>query len=361
MLMFVCVCELFTAGDCNLHHPLSVITAVCGSLNQYTHSLFAPFLYISPFHTFTHTPLVFLSHCLCDYCHLVCGSYQCCDGSSCQGHTKTLWPSISLSVAFSSFLFFLLLCQLYSVLHLAAMERLSCGIASVLTEPHHVPVQEIGIKARHELIVPAGQTAHYNAQQGPTAGVNGTQYLLIIYSSSLDVSLGPSFSHSQAFVSIFFSIFVFSFSLSLLFPIIFSFPFHFMFLYLCFLSFSVLFPSAFHIFPFSLFYFPFLFITCFCLLSSSLFLICLLHFCSCSTSPCISASSLFLSSFITCLSLLCIFSSSLHLFILSVCPRPLAPSLSLCLFFNFSPIHTKSDPHAHSVSLFVLCHPPFSF
>eukprot|EP00064_Thunnus_orientalis_P008863 superscaffoldBa00001085_g8886 len=44
------------------------------------------------------------------------------------------------------------------------------GVASALGLPSRVPVQEIGIKARHELIGPAGQTAHYNAQQGPTAG-----------------------------------------------------------------------------------------------------------------------------------------------------------------------------------------------
>lgn len=108
---------------------------------------------------------------------------------------------MALSVtSLSLFLVFLVLSQLCSVLPLVVVKQQQrCGVATALTPPSCVPVQEIGIKARHELIGPAGQTAHYNAQQGPTAGVKRAQYLLIIYSFSLSVSLGPSLPDSLAF------------------------------------------------------------------------------------------------------------------------------------------------------------------
>lgn len=101
----------------------------------------------------------------------------CVDGT----HTPLLF-SPSLLFLLSSSLFSLY--QLCFVLLVAA--ELQCGGAvSALPPPSRVPVQEIGIKARHELICPAGQTAHYNAQQGPTAGVKRAQYLLIICSFAL--------------------------------------------------------------------------------------------------------------------------------------------------------------------------------
>lgn len=78
----------------------------------------------------------------------------------------------------------------------------------------------IGIKARHELIGPAGQTAHYNAQQSPTAGVKRAQYLLIIYSSSLSVPLCPSLTHSLAFAFTLFLLFFVGTSLLFLFSVI---------------------------------------------------------------------------------------------------------------------------------------------
>lgn len=116
----------------------------------------------------------------------------------------------------------------------------------------------IGIKARHELIGPAGQTAHYNAQQSPTAGVKRAQYLLIIYSSSLSVPLCPSLTHSLAFAFTLFLLFFVGTSLlffSLLFLdlsslysffllyshfLLFSLPCFSLFfsLFLCFISFS---------------------------------------------------------------------------------------------------------------------------
>lgn len=165
--------------------------------------------------TFTHTHLRPPSHWLCDYCRLVRDSYRCCDGSGCRGctHKHTVTLPGSLSVPFPPlFLAFAFVSRLRCVLSLGAVERRRCGVASALALPSRVPVQEIGIKARHELIGPAGQTAHYNAQQGPTAGVKRAQYLLIIYSSSLSVSLRPSLSHWLLLSLCFFFFISFSFT-----------------------------------------------------------------------------------------------------------------------------------------------------
>lgn len=96
----------------------------------------------------------------------------------------------------------------------------------------------IGIKARHELIGPAGQTAHYNAQQSPTAGVKRAQYLLIIYSSSLSVPLCPSLTHSLAFA---FTLFLLFFVGTSLFPLCFFFSLLFLDFFL-FLPFSSTIP-----------------------------------------------------------------------------------------------------------------------
>lgn len=176
----------------------------------------------------------------------------------------------------------------------------------------------IGIKARHELIGPAGQTAHYNAQQSPTAGVKRAQYLLIIYSSSLSVPLCPSFTHSLAFAFTLFLLFslaaLFSFSAFsfLCYSSTFSFSYLFLLLSLIFFIFplfifSFIFPLSFLSSPvlshfllihFLLLWFPFI-LPCLFLLSSF-----------CSPSP------------------LFFFSSSLHSSLCSQYPPPQALSLS---------------------------------
>lgn len=184
----------------------------------------------------------------------------------------------------------------------------------------------IGIKARHELIGPAGQTAHYNAQQSPTAGVKRAQYLLIIYSSSLSVPLCPSLIHSLAFAFTLFLLFFVGTSL-----LFFSLLFLDFFLFLTFFFYCPLFFLS-SLYSFFLLYSHFLLFSlpCFSLFFS-------LFLCFISFSPHTFSSSML--SFYLALSfppvLLLLtfssfffFSSSLHSSLYSQYPPPQALSLS---------------------------------
>lgn len=183
----------------------------------------------------------------------------------------------------------------------------------------------IGIKARHELIGPAGQTAHYNAQQSPTAGVKRAQYLLIIYSSSLSVPLCPSLTH-WLLLSLCFFFFLLAplcFFFSLLFLDFFLFlPFsstvHYFF-YLPFIRFFFYIPTFFYflfpVFPSSFLSSPVL---------SHFLLIHFLLLCFPFILPCL----FLLSSFCSPSLLFFFFSSSPHSSLYSQYPPPQALSLS---------------------------------
>lgn len=70
----------------------------------------------------------------------------------------------------STFLSLLLIFLVISQPHPSSGGSRAGSDASTLAPPSCVPVQEIGIKARHELIGPSGQTAHYNAQKALPQG-----------------------------------------------------------------------------------------------------------------------------------------------------------------------------------------------
>ncbi len=156
------MCRLLKAGGCNLHHPHSVITAVYDCIKQHTHAAclalshsICPSLRFT--HTNTHIHSCCLSHWLCDYCRLVRGSYQCCDGSgwwNTHPHTHTHLRPLQLSPSlFFSLLVFLSLSAIpcpssgsgrAAVLRLRSPRRAVCQFRRLALKPDMSSSAQLG-------------------------------------------------------------------------------------------------------------------------------------------------------------------------------------------------------------------------
>lgn len=168
---------VLTAGSYNLFHPHSIISTVYGRIKKHTHFTHTFYLYPSLSHThICRGPLigrviipVWLRHLLL-WRKWLLGTHLCP-------------PRLSPSLSPHGWLFVLLSIPL--TLSLRWMSSWGAALRRLLQSLAMCQFRRLALKARHELIVPAGQTAYYNALQGPTAGVKRAQYLLIIYSPSL--------------------------------------------------------------------------------------------------------------------------------------------------------------------------------